>query len=202
MTRIILLLGFVCLCSGMSAQSSTEILRQMSARIDSLGCYTADFVMTSSLGSANGSYAVDGTKFRIDAGGVELVCDGRTAYEIDHSVKEVAVDNVGYDATIWTNPAKAFSMLDSRFEHNLMGQITDNGKKLYKVRLSAKENEGENFELLIDANTQMPYKMIYGVSEQAVTLRFVRIGNDKPIEPSLFEFRPATHPDYEIIDLR
>ena len=202
MKRIVLLLGFVCLCGVACAQSSAEILRQMSARIDSLGRYKADFVMTSSMGNANGSYAVDGIKFRIDAGAIELVCDGRTVYEIDHAAKEVAVDNVGYDATIWTNPAKAFSMLDSRFDHRLMGQTADNGKTLYDVRLSGKENDGESFVMLIDTATLLPYKVTYGTGEQKVSLRFVRIGNDQTIEPSLFEFRPAAHPDYEIIDLR
>jgi outer membrane lipoprotein-sorting protein len=202
MKRIVLLLGFVCLCGVACAQSSAEILRQMSARIDSLGRYKADFVMTSSLGNANGSYAVDGTKFRIDAGAIELVCDGRTVYEIDHSAKEVAVDNVGYDATIWTNPAKAFSMLDSRFDHRLMGQTTDSAKALYEVRLSGKENDGESFVMLIDTTTLLPYKVTYGTGEQKVSLRIIRIGNDKTIEPSLFEFNSAAHPDYEIIDLR
>jgi hypothetical protein len=83
-----------------------------------------------------------------------------------------------------------------------MGQTTDSAKALYEVRLSGKENDGESFVMLIDTTTLLPYKVTYGTGEQKVSLRIVRIGNDKTIEPSLFVFRSAAHPDYEIIDLR
>ncbi len=196
---------FVCVmtCATLvaTAQTSTEILRKVSSTIDALGSYTADFVMSSLEGQATGSYVVSGSKFRIDGNAVELVCDGRTVWEIDHAAKEISVDNAGYDATIWSNPAKAFSMLDTRFEHKLLGHETTAGKNLYCIRLTSQQQTLDSFTLLVDSTTSLPYKAIYGEGEHEVSIRFVRIRSGEP-ESVSFGVEAADFADYEIIDLR
>lgn len=204
MKRIVAFVAMACAAMVATAQNSTEILRRVSSAVDALGNYTADFVMTSEQGNANGSYAVEGAKFRIDAGGIYMVCDGTTMWAVDHAAREVVVEGVdnSNEATLWTNPAKAFSMLDSRFEHRLLGCETDSGKTLYKINLTSRERTTDGFTLLVDAATWLPYKAVYGTGELRVTLHFVRIVGGQTSEPSRFEFRSAEYSDYEVIDFR
>ncbi|MBP3425565.1 MAG: hypothetical protein J6K81_02440 [Rikenellaceae bacterium] len=204
MKRFILFCAMACATLMATAQTSTEILRRVSSAVESLGNYTADFVMTSAEGNANGSYSVEGARFRINGGGVDMVCDGTTMWAVDHAAREVVVETVDNspEASVWTNPAKAFSMLDSRFEHKLLGRENESGKTLYRINLNSRQQNVDGFTLLVDAATSLPWKAIYGVGELRVTLHFVRIVGGQPSEPSRFEYSSEEYSDYEVIDFR
>jgi outer membrane lipoprotein-sorting protein len=199
---IVILLGFLCGVGSLAAQNSQEILKELSQNISHLGAYSVDFVMSSTEGEANGSYMVNGEKFRIATGAIELLYDGSTVYEIDHTVKEIALDNMGENYTFWSNPAQAFAMLDSRYEHLFDGYTESQGKHLYRIKLSAKNKGDEDFVLLIDSTSKLPFKAIYGQGNHSVSIRFVRIKTTEQPNEALFKFDSSKYSEYELIELR
>ena len=179
-----------------SAQKPVNVLREVSDAVAGLGAYTADFMMSSNDGEGQGSYTVSGEQFRINTGALELLCDGKLYYEIDHINHEVVIDKIGQNATIWSNPAKAFSMLEKRFNHSLEQQ----GRE-YILTLTPKIKGEEGFTLVVDSSTKLPMRAKYGVGPHLVTLRFVglrEVGNS----PLQFTFDKEQYPQYEIIDMR
>ena len=199
---IVILLGLLFSAGSLAAQNSQEILQDLSQRISQLGAYAVDFVMSSAEGEANGSYVVNGEKFRIATGAIELLYDGNTVYEIDHTVKEIALDNMGENYTFWSNPAQAFAMLDSRYEHQFDGFTESQGKHLYRIKLSAQSKGDEDFVLLIDSTSKLPFKAIYGQGEHSISIRFVRIRTSDNSDENQFQFDSSKYKEYELIELR
>lgn len=202
MKKICIAAIFTMLSITVAAQSSSDILRKVSDAVTSLGSYTAYFTVSSNGNSSNGYYKVSGNKFVIKAGILKLMCDGRTSYEIDDDSKEVTIDNLSYDETILSNPVKAFVALDSRFTHKLIGVVTDNGHKAYKLSLNGKTNATESFTLTVNAQTYMPIRLVYGTEGSAFSVLLVNIQANKPLSPSEVVFNRANYPDYEVIDMR
>ncbi len=202
MKRIYIII-FALLCTAnVGAQSSQEILRQMSSAIKKLGSYSANFIMSSVEGENNGSFAVHNQLFCISAGVIELQYDGNAVYEIDHSAKEIIIDNLSDNYSFWSNPAQAFTMLDTNYEHELEGTESLNGQTLYRINLQDQLQSSESFTLWVDATTFLPNKAVYGVGEHSVSIRFVRIQPNSAPDANLFTFDKAKYLNYEHIDMR
>lgn len=202
MRKLLLAISTCLAIATVSGQTSDEILRHVSDKIASLGNYSVAVTLTSGSESVNGSYRVSNDKYIISAGSLTVICNGTTTYEIDANNKEIVIDNSTYDQTVWSNPAKMFSALNTRFAHKSEGTAVVNGEKVYRLRLNDKSKPDESFTLTVNAQTYLPTELLYGSGDSQVRVRFIGFRSTPTIEQSDFVFEAKGYPDYEIIDMR
>lgn len=79
--------------------------------------------------TGEGKVKVQGNSFKVDGGGLEIWCDGRTRWTIDRISEEALVESVddSYDSYA-TNPALMISSVDNAFKEMSFGSSKFEGK--------------------------------------------------------------------------
>lgn len=188
---------------------SDAMLKELSQKITLLGNYRVEFTVSAEGNSVEGQYIVSGDKYYMDIGDIEVVCDGKTKYEINHFDDEVIIDNVDpKDRNILSNPTRAFDFADESFTHTYKGEV-DEGGNVCNVILLEPRDKGTSLigvTLLINKTTGLPYMLKYLADglDGEVEVSILKITPDVKVPASRFTFDRKAYRDknYELIDFR
>lgn len=182
------------------------VLRKLTAKIAAMGDYTAEFEVSAEGNRITGIYAVNGDKYYMETSEYEVVCDGRTRWEINHSDEEVLIDNPDpADRNILSNPTRAFEFAPDIFVSAYKGEEQRSGKTADIVELKPRDTKSplQRITLVVDRTTGLPVEMRYlsdGLSEDVV-VRMVKIEAGLP-KKAVFAFDRSKYKGYDIVDFR
>ncbi len=194
--RLIILL-LLALPSALRAQSTID---RVSRAIDELGAYQAQFRVSSQDSFVDGNYQVDGDKFYLYLGGIELYGDGGLRYQIDASNRTVIIDNMPQDqeSMLLDNPSNAFDFAHDIYDEILISQKDGQSTILLKAK-SADDAVVENIIVIVNNLTSLPESVDYSSQGDSATIYFTEISG---ISGSVHKFSERNYSDYEIIDFR
>lgn len=181
---------------------SEQILRQLAAKIEALGDYGANFEVRAEGNVAAGTYAVSGARYYMHTEELDVVCDGKTRWEINHVDKEVLVDGVNPDdGNILSNPTRAFDFAPDVFDSAYKGSEGD----AEVVVLTPRDKGGslKSITLKIGASSGLPEEIRYRQEglQGEVVVAITRIARGVPAAVR-FTFDKAAHKGYEVVDFR
>lgn len=155
--------------------------------------------------SKTGTVLMKGTKYKVNFGGQEIFCDGKTVWNYDKSAKEVTINNMDASGSMIT-PQKLFTnFYDKDFLYLLTGEKkvgnrtiqeiemtpTDKSKPFHKVYLQVDKNAKTIYSTKVLENTGNRYT--YTVSSMKT---------DAAVADNQFVFEKSKYPGVEEVDLR
>lgn len=182
------------------------ILRKLAERISAMGNYTARFEVRAEGNRIEGTYAVSGDKYYMQTDEYEVVCDGKTRWEINHYDEEVLIDNANpADRNILSNPTRAFEFAPDIFNSSYKGAEERDGKAVDVVELTPVDSKSTllRVTLVIKHREGLPIELRYlsdGLSEDVV-VQMVEINPGLP-QNAVFSFDRSKYESYDIVDFR
>lgn len=185
--------------SSAGASRAAELVAQLAAGFRALRAYDVVFALQAGEYAAQGRYAVEGPRYRLEVGDAEVFADAATRYEVDRKRREVTVLEVDTTSrNLLSNPARAFDFLGGDYRAELLSEREDRAA----VRLTPIEGRGAGpgtvtVELTLPAArpTRLTYE--YDGEQVIVTIRSI-----VPRTEPLPAFDPAQYADFECIDFR
>lgn len=172
-----------------------ELLAKVTAGLRTMGAYGVDFEVAFGESTIAGSYRVDGAKYHILLGDMEVFGDERTRYEVDNGRREITVDHVNATSrNFLDNPARAFDFIGSQYTASLVGEAV-----VRLVPTSAKSSPAGTITLTVDTRTMRPTQLLYDYDGEQVR---VSIRSISPLGTPLQAFDPKAFAGYELIDFR
>ncbi len=185
--------------TAFAQSTASEVLAQMQAAIGKLGSYKAFFTVETAGTSTDGSYWVDGGRYYITTGDVEVYGDAAQKYEVINSRREVVVDKVDTTRTdILSNPSQAFAALSSEFT---VESFTA-GNAEWTLRLKAKDASSpvKSLRLSLRRTDVLPVRLEYGTASELITIKLRKV---EPLNSaSMRGFEKSAYVGYEMIDFR
>lgn len=206
-----ILLSLILIAASVSVsyadEQSGQLLKQLGDKISSLGNYHVKFTVTAEGNLSEGEYVVSGDKYYMVVEDIEIICDGKTRYEINHMDEEVVVDNVNLkDINILSNPTRAFDFADESFTHVYEGEMTERCQACNFISLEPKDKNTSvsNITLAIDKASGLPFMLKYKVDglNGEVEVFVNEFTSDRKTPASRFVFDKKNYKGYEIIDFR
>ncbi|MFI3330338.1 MAG: LolA-like putative outer membrane lipoprotein chaperone [Rikenellaceae bacterium] len=191
---ILLFLPFIGLCD----KQSQILLEKVSSSIKELGDYKVEFEMSfEGMNPLEGDFGVSGDKYFFSMDNSSVICDGKTSYQINHSEKEVNIDNADAGLT-GINPSKLFNINADDYHHSIMG-----ANQLSLVPKDAGLGIGQ-IVLHIDNQEFLPTKITYvmlsgGEKIEILVEKIIKLNSKAKV---LFQYDKKAFKDYEIIDFR
>jgi len=199
MKRSILILFAVLAAAGScrAGGDARTILRRTADYVKSLGDYGVSFVLTSGDYASSGRYAVSGDVYYIAVDSAEVYSDGRTRYEVNHSRKEVSVDDMDTESrNILDNPTRCFDFAGTDYRSEVTSR--DGDEVTLRLRAVDPGIEGDIY-LTVSESTGRPSAVVYSLYDDRVTVRITDIyGSAVAVK----RFDRSSFRGYEIIDFR
>lgn len=137
--------------------------------------------------------------YRVSVADQEVICDGKTVWQWNKTVREVAVTNMGTDDVDLMNPARLLKNYDKSFRAKYIR--TDDGvalvdlqprsaRSFHKIRLFMNEKSGQLHRM--EVHKYDSSREVYEITE------FKRASTPA----AKFTFDPSQHAGVEIIDMR
>ncbi len=215
MKKLYLCVAVLLSVGAVSAQKNDpeakKVLDAVSARFKSFKSVQASFAykVEDAKGkvqsSKTGTVLMKGTKYKVNFGGQEIFCDGKTVWNYDKSAKEVTINNMDASGSMIT-PQKLFTnFYDKDFLYLLTGEKkvgnrtiqeiemtpTDKSKPFHKVYLQVDKNAKTIYSTKVLENTGNRYT--YTVSSMKT---------DAAVADNQFVFEKSKYPGVEEVDLR
>lgn len=208
---LLLLLALLTLPS-MGASKDKEarkILDATAAHINKAGGLSIQFTATTLMGKTNqgsvsGRMDIQGKKFVMDTAEMQTWFDGKTQWSLQTGDTEVAMTEPTGTELQAVNPYAFLDIYKRGFNYKMKQGIITNGKKGYKLFLTADNAKMEIREIYLEVDEQLnPVR----VSMRQGKRQWVRIVVDsfatgKKFADSHFVFPKSKYPETEIIDLR
>lgn len=207
MKKIIILFLVVAAFSGYS-QKASEILEQVSTKTKSYTSIKADFSyrMENAKAKINeqkqGTLLLSGDKYKMQASGQTVICDGKTIWTFMPESNEVQVNSLDNKDEALT-PSKLLSNYNTNFKSKI---LNDKNSDPNTIKIELVPNTIKNYNraiLAVDkAKLQVKSFMIYDKSGNIFTYTITRFQTDLPVNASDFSFDPKKFPGVEVIDMR
>ncbi len=186
---------------------SSALLERLRVVVMQMPSYEVSFEVTGSgMPAVHGRYVVSGSRYYINSGEVEVVCDGKVRYEISHPDREISVDKVDpAQKSILSNPSRAFDFLDGSFTHTYKGEESLKGKKCVVVELKPADKSQEFMSLLVyvDPSTGLPQNLRYTLDgREYIDVYIVKITESASVDESLFKLGKTRYKGYDTVDFR
>jgi len=187
------------------------VLDKVSSKVKSLKSLKANFALTinDAKGKAKdtkkGTFLMKGSKYRVNMGGQEIICDAKTVWTYLKDNKEVQVSTFN-PAEQTISPSKLFSgSFEKEYTYKYGGEKTVAGKKVDVVELVPK-NKAKGFnkvELYVDKTGGMiSGGNVYEKSGNYYSYSISGVSTNAAIADSEFAFDSKKNPGVEVIDLR
>lgn len=188
-------------------ERSSELLKELSEKIASLGNYHVGFTVHAEGNTSEGEYVISGDKYYIRVDDIEEICDGKNKYEINHADEEVVIDKVNTkEVGILSNPAKMFDFADESFTHSYEGEMTEKCQACNFILLQPRDKNTsvKNIVLAIEKATGLPFMLKYSVEglNGEIEIFVDKITADRKTPDSRFNFDKKEYKGYEMIDFR
>jgi len=153
----------------------------------------------------SGTVLMKGNRYRISAGGDEMICDGSTLWNYSHEINEVQITRADEDAKAFT-PQKLFSAsYNKEFLYKLNGTYQRDGKTLQEIELTPFDKSRSYFKILlnIDKATQTVHSAkIFDKGGARYVYTVISLSGNVAAPDSRFVFDTSKHPGVEVVDLR
>lgn len=194
-TRLLIALCCVLLVATVSGQSRAEqLLKRMQTSIAAMGAYETAFVVDIEGTELSGALAVEGARYHIQMGAMEVYGDSLLRYEINHDRREVTLMPTEKESTnLLSNPAHALSAVSTAEAALLMEK---NG--VAELLVQPPHEQGQ-IRLWLDATRSLPTKIRYEQEGIGVDIGIRAL---KKMAAPLPTYDVAKYATYEQIDFR
>lgn len=199
MKRLILVLFALLAAAGScrADDAAQAVLRRTADYVKKLGRYGVSFVLTSGDYLSSGRYAVEGDVYYIEVDNAEVYSDGKTRFEVNHSRKEVSVDDMDTSSrNILDNPTRCFDFVGTDYRSEV--ESRDGDAVTLHLRAVDPEVEGD-IRLTVSESTGRPSSITYTLYDDSVTVRITDIFSSSE---RVKRFDRSAYRDYEMIDFR
>ncbi|MEI6887798.1 MAG: LolA family protein [Bacteroidales bacterium] len=189
-------------------QKAVELLDQVSAKTKAYKSIRADFAYKMENAKAKiseekqGTLLLSGDKYKMQASGQTVICDGKTIWTFMPETNEVQVNSLDNKDESMT-PSKLLSNYNTNFKSKL---LTDKNTDPGTVKIELVPNTVKNFTraiLAVDkAKLQVKSFMIFDKNGNIFTYTITRFQTDLPVGASDFTFDAKKFPGVEVIDMR
>lgn len=210
MKKIIILFLVVAAFSsyGQKDQKATEVLDQVSAKTKSYTSIKADFSyrMENAKAKINeqkqGTLLLSGDKYKMQASGQTVICDGKTIWTFMPESNEVQINSLDNKDEALT-PSKLLSNYNTNFKSKILNEKSSDPNTI-KIELVPNTIKNYNRAILAVDKSKLQVKsfMIYDKSGNIFTYTITRFQTDIPVNASDFSFDPKKFPGVEVIDMR
>ena len=189
-------------------QKASEILDQVSAKTKAYKSIRADFSykMENAKAKINeekqGTLMLSGDKYRMQASGQTVICDGKTIWTYMPESNEVQVNSLDNKDEALT-PSKLLSNYNTNFKSKI---LSDKNADPNTAKIELVPNTVKNFNravITVDkAKSQVKSFTIYDKNGNIFTYTITRFQTDLPVAASDFSFDAKKFPGVEVIDMR
>lgn len=202
---IVFILSFFLTSIIASAQSATDLLNEVDAKVKSYKNIVIDFKYALNNKKANlkqetrGNVSLEGEKYVLNLMGTTHLFDGKKLHIISDEDEEVSISdlNDGIDFT----PSKMLSFYKKGYSAELDIVQNMKGRKIQYIKLTPTEatEEVKSILLGIDQITKHIYKLIitqHNTTEIVITVN--QFKKDQPLSDTLFTFEASKYEGYYI----
>ena len=198
LVAVLSVLSVVEISAQTSVEDASRRVVQLAQAVKALGGYAVQFSVTVGDYQAAGEYVVNGEKYALTLGNVEVYGDAECRYEVDKSRREVAIDRVDKASkNILNNPALAFDFIDSEY----VAEIVANGANEVVLRLTPSKKSAQSgvVEITIDSRNNLPKSIVYRPAGERVCVDIAKIATTNALPK---RYNPEDVKGFEIIDFR
>ena len=183
------------------AQTPSAILDKCVAAINAGGGVTANYTITSSQGTSNGTIAMQGSKFRIISPEAKSWFDGKTQWSWSPVTGEVNITSPTADELQMTNPLAAASHFKANFN---MKKAKAQTPKTKVIKLTPKKKDNiKTLWLYFDENTSLLRTARFEMNDKTVYTIKITNYKHKSLPASTFTFDKSQVPaGTQVVDLR
>lgn len=213
MKRISILILLITITLGLHAQTASEIIEKLSAKIKSYQSIQLDFdytMLNNDMGideSNKGTLLFKSNKYVLNLSqlGLSIYCDGTNSYTYNWEANELTIANLENGDQLM-NPASLLSMYEQGFDGKYVGETEVDGAKCYQLEMTPQKGNQVEFskaEIYVDKNTHfIRHAKMYVEGGTSYSLKVKNLKTNVPIEDAAFTFNQSAHPGIEVIDLR
>lgn len=186
---------------GAVAQTPTAILDKCVTATNAAGGLTADYSITSSEGTSNGTIAMQGNKFRIISPEAKCWYDGKTQWSWSPVTSEVNITSPTADELQLTNPISAVQHFKSSFNMKKAKAKTAN---TLVIKLTPKKKDNiKTLWLYFDEKTSLLRTARFEMSDKSVYTIRITGYKHKSLPATTFTFDKSLVPaGTPVVDLR
>lgn len=210
MKNLIILFLALVVVNGYSQkdQKASDILDQVSSKTKAYKSIKADFAykMENAKAKINeekqGTLLLSGDKYKMQASGQTVICDGKTIWTYMPESNEVQVNSLDNKDEALT-PSKLLSNYNTNFKSKI---ITDKNADLNLVKIELVPNTVKNFNRAVITVDKSKFQVksftIYDKNGNIFTYTITRFLTDLPVTAADFTFDSKKFPGVEVIDMR
>ncbi len=186
------------------------ILDKVSAKFQGMKTLKANFALTindakgKTKDTKKGAFLMKGNKYRVNMGGQQIICDGKSVWTYLQANKEVQV--TAFDPNAQTlSPAKLFSgSYNKEYKSTYAGEKTVSGKKVDVIELVPVANKSfKKVELYVDkASSMISGGNIYEKSGASYGYSISGVAPNAAVSDAEFTWDAKKNPGVEVVDLR
>jgi outer membrane lipoprotein-sorting protein len=211
MRKIIVLILLITAVGGYSQkdQKASDLLDQVSAKTKGYKSIKADFSykMQNTKAKINeekqGTLLLSGDKYKMQASGQTVICDGKTIWTFMPETNEVQINSLEAKDEALT-PSKLLSNYNSNYKSKIISDKNNNDPNVTTLELIP--NTAKNYTravLGVEKNKlQVKYFILYDKNGNVFTYTITRFQTDVPFTATDFSFDPKKVPGIEVIDMR
>lgn len=210
---ILAALAWLSISAPATAQTDARaktILESATKKINSLKSLKANFAihLISANGktqqSKKGSFFLKGTKYRVDLGDQQIICNNKTVWTYLKSAGEVQISNFNPEEQS-ISPAKLFtSFYDKEYRSKYLGTKKFGSRTVDMIELTPvnKSQPFSRVELAIEKNGTIAGGNIFEKNGNHYRYEVSGFTPNPNISDAMFTFDPGQHPGTEVVDLR
>ncbi|MCX6240552.1 MAG: outer membrane lipoprotein carrier protein LolA [Bacteroidetes bacterium] len=189
-------------------QKANDLLDQVSSKTKAYKSIKADFSykMENTKAKINeqkqGTLLLSGDKYRMEASGQTVICDGKTIWTFMPETNEVQVNSLDNKDEALT-PSKLLSNYNTNFKSKLLNDKNTNPGTV-KIELVPNTIKNYNRAVLSVDKSKLQVKsfVIYDKNGNIFTYTITRFQTDMPLGAADFTFDAKKFPGVEVIDMR
>ena len=187
---------------------AVELLDQVSAKTKAYASIKADFSYKMENAKARineeklGTLLLSGDKYKMQASGQTVICDGKTMWTFMPETNEVQINSLDNKDESLT-PSKLLSNYNTNFKSRI---LTEKNIDPNTIKVELVPNTVKNYNravLTVDkAKLQVKSFVIYDKNGNIFTYTITRFQTDLPVSAADFTFDQKKFPGVEVIDMR
>lgn len=192
---------------GNSDPDAKKILDAVSAKFKSFKTVQSKFslkIENSSnklLGNNTGTVFMKGTKYRINAAGKDIFCDGSNVWTVDKAAKEVTISKLDASNNTIT-PQKLFTNF---YDKDFLYKLNSDAKGVQEIELTPIDKTKPFHKVIVYINKALQTISSTKVFEKAgnrYTYTVSGMNTKSVIADATFVFDQKNYPGMEVVDLR
>ncbi|MFN0030987.1 MAG: LolA family protein [Flavobacteriales bacterium] len=212
-TSLLLAIALVSVAISSTAQTSKEILDQLSAKAKAYKSITADFTSslvnpkTNQTTSQSGSIKIKGSKYYVSMGDYQIWCDGKTVWNYSKKDNSVTIDNLADVKDGGFDPSEMFTIWEKDFKHEMKNtNLTVDGVACYQIQLNPNNPKNKSYHTItmyVDKAKMEVTKVEVKTRENAtITYKIKNFKTTQDLPDTDFTFVTSKHPGCEVVDNR